>query len=207
MKRIILLLLLAFVFMLPYTVKAQSITVENFSLVHDYMRNGVKGLLMKSTFIVNGMRNQNIKAVFAIVLNNTLVTASDGRLMRLAFDLVPAYDSAKWTDYEAFIPYSLFPPVAGTMEYDAVFGVLDPSDTPHLILKEDGTDYSLVHFTHTRTGPVINVPSTIPMIPSTPSGPVQAPICRKCHGVGHYYINGVFYTCTQCGGLGRDWNS
>ncbi len=35
----------------------------------------------------------------------------------------------------------------------------------------------------------------------------QAPICKKCKGAGHYYINGVFYTCTQCGGIGRDWNS
>lgn len=34
-----------------------------------------------------------------------------------------------------------------------------------------------------------------------------APICNKCKGVGYYYINGVKYSCSQCGGLGRDWNS
>lgn len=164
-------------------------------------------MLMKSTFTVNGMKNQNVKAVFAIFVNGTLVTASNGRAMLLAFDLVPQWDNTKWTDYEAFIPYSLFPHIAGTMEYDAIFEVVDNTAAHNVIKKDDGTDFSSVHFTHTRTGAVINVPPTVPTVPSTPSGPVQAPICSKCHGVGHYYINGVFYTCSQCGGLGRDWNS
>lgn len=206
MKRLYLLLLLAFAFLLPSAVKAQSITVHDFTLVHNYIRNGVKGMLMKATFTVNGKRNQNIKAVFAILNpNGSLVTAANLQPMLLSFNLTPQYDSTKWTDFEGFINYDYFPHVAGTMEYKAIFGVYD--NTNNVIRKDDGTDCSFVDFTHTRTGPVINVPSTIPMVPSTPSGPVQAPICSKCHGVGHYYIKGVYYTCSQCGGLGRDWNS
>ena len=42
---------------------------------------------------------------------------------------------------------------------------------------------------------------------SSSSSPAQAPICKKCNGAGHYYINGKRNTCSQCGGLGRDWNS
>lgn len=208
MKRLFLLLLLAFAFLLPSAVKAQSITVHDFTLVHNHIRNGVKGILMKATFTVNGKRNQNIKAVFAILHpNGKLVTAANLSPMLVSFDLTPQYDSTKWTDFEGFINYEYFPYLAGTMEYKAIFGVYD--NTNNVIKKDDGTDCSFVNFTFTRTGPVINVPSTIPIpsTPSTPSVPAQAPICRKCQGVGHYYINGVFYTCTQCGGLGRDWNS
>ncbi|MBQ7461270.1 MAG: hypothetical protein IJS63_03320 [Bacteroidaceae bacterium] len=205
MKRLYLLLLLAFAFLLPSAVKAQSITVHDFTLVHNHIRNGVKGILMKATFTVNGKRNQNIKAVFAILHpNGNLVTAANLQPMLLSFNLTPQYDSTKWTDYEAFINYDFFPHVAGTMEYNAIFEVLD--NTNNVIRKDDGTEFSFVKFTHTRTGNVINVPA-MPTVPSTPSVPAQAPICRKCQGVGHYYINGVFYTCTQCGGLGRDWNS
>lgn len=53
-----------------------------------------------------------------------------------------------------------------------------------------------------------NYSQSIPIVPqSTTPTPSQAPICYKCNGVGHYYINGVYNTCSQCGGGGRDWNS
>ena len=48
-------------------------------------------------------------------------------------------------------------------------------------------------------------PTTTTSYTSSGGSGAVAPIYNKCKCVGYYYINGVKYSCSQCGGLGRDW--
>lgn len=202
------LLLLLFATLYNINVVAQSVTVHNFEIKYDYVKNGEKGILLKATFTVHGMKNRGIVAGFGVLTpDGQVVVSSNGTRLLIGHNLTPSYDDTKWTDLQSFIAYSYFPKAVGKHSLKGIFQVVYASDTNKVIYKDDGTNKSEINFTFTRSGQ-----SSTPFYPTvpqyTPSMPAQAPICYKCNGLGYYYnANGNYTTCSQCGGGGRDWNS
>lgn len=182
---------------------AQSVTIHSFDIVHNYLKNGEKGLLLKATFTVHGMKGKVVGPTFFITDKKyNIAKAPNGKQLFMVHKLTADYQDTKWTDVQTFVSYNVLPNVAGTQDYMAVILFYDINSQTLTI--DNSSCKNEINFTCTKSQ-TQNVPQYIPSNPQYT--PAEPPICYKCKGVGYYYINGTMYTCSQCGGGGRDWNS
>ena len=182
---------------------AQSVTIHSFDIVHNYTKNGEKGLLLKSTFTIHGMKGKVVGPTYVIGdSNDKIAKAPNGKPLLMVHRLTPEYQDTKYTDIQTFVSYNVLPNITGTQNYKAFILFYDVNS--QTLTTTSSSCKNEIGFTCTKNQSQY-VP---PIIPSNPQyTPVQPPICIKCKGVGYYYIQGKMSTCTRCGGGGRDWNS
>ena len=200
MKKIIVFLFVA-ILSVGYGI-AQSVSVQDFTIIHNHFLNGEKGMLFRATFTVHGMRNIPIRAAFAVVdpgSGNVLMT-NYGTNMLVFHTLTPNWDDTKWTNLESFISYSVFPSLSGTFNLSGVFQVVAESNLSYVIPRDDGLSRSTVNFTFTGSGQQ----NIVPVVPVVPNNTVSPQRCLACKGKGtieayNYSPISGFKYCPTCG--------
>lgn len=219
MKKILLLLCMTFI---GVAIHAQSISIENIKLIYDQYRNGVKGMILRTTFVVNGMKGRSLLTGGVLFYRNTdaPVMVNGNRLASTQI-LTPAYESTRYSNYDYFFAYSSFPNISGKQDMYVRFAVTE-NRTP---FQDIGRSQPL-YFTFTSSGNN-NQPFYVPFMPPVSSGGYgnsSGGMCPVCHGTGlmeKYNPNGGTYnffcricnrsvpgghyhvTCTTCGGDGQ----
>lgn len=220
------LLLSLLLLVLASTAKGQSITFEDLTLSHNIVRNGVKGMVAKATFVIHGMRGSKVSVGFAVTDGSGQVVIANNNIRFVYFQTLQCnYDDTRWSNVEQFFPYSIFPYVSGQTTYSLTFQAARADNTDFVLATSGGVDRKTVDFTYT---PPKNNNTYTPYAPYAPQyggnqvqSTFKCPVCRGtgqqekyssaaldqpnyyCGTCGRVVLAGHYHVfCTTCGGDG-----